>query len=180
MENSNLQNSPVLTKEDMDKKNKVLADDLQSTINENKKDVKRLRHKLSITFWVIIVLSIIIFIMGILLISVPLVSAFNGQMDKLKSLIAAGFGIADLVGLVLYGPIDKIQKLMGDMSQLILALNSNQTQVSLRLMEMDFLNSRPSVGYAADKISLATENNIKIIQEYFETQETIKKPEPTT
>jgi hypothetical protein len=157
-----------LTKADLDDKNRNLTNDLQSTLDENKKDIKRLRRKLTITFWVIIVLSTIIFAIGILLISVPVVAAFGGDIDRLNSLIAAGFGIADLIGLVLYGPIEKIHKLMGDMSQIIMTLNSNQTQTSLRLLEMDFLGYRPSVGIAADKIGSGTENNVRIIQEYFE------------
>ena len=174
MGNSNLQKSSLLKADVIDQNNKDLADQLQATLGENKKDIKRLRRKLTITFWVIIVLSIIIFALGILLLSVPVISAFNGQIDKLKSLIAAGFGIADLVGLVLYGPIEKIHKLMGDMSQLILVLNSNQTQVSLRLLEMDATDNRPSIGTAADKIGSATENSIKIIQDYFETTKETK------
>jgi hypothetical protein len=165
-------NDPVqprmLTKEIIDAKNKDITDDLQATLGENKKDVNRLRRKLTVTFWVIIILSVIIFIIGVLLLSVPVVAAFGGQIDRLNSLIAAGFGIADLIGLVLYGPIEKIHKLMGDMSQLILVLNSHQTEISLRLLEMDFLNNRPSVGTAAEKIGTDTENNIKIIQDYFE------------
>jgi uncharacterized membrane protein len=171
MEKNDLVQPRTLTKEILDEKNKDITDDLQATLRENRSDVKRLRRKLTVTFWVIIILSIIIFIIGVLLLSVPVVAAFGGHIDRLNSLIAAGFGIADLIGLVLYGPIEKIQKLMGDMSQLILVLNSHQTEVSLRLLEMDFLNNRPSVGVAADKIGSATEKNIKIIQDYFEVPE---------
>lgn len=173
MGNGNLPQPSRLTADVIDQHNLDLATELQAALQENKRDVKRLRRKLTVTFWVIIVLSCLIFALGILLLSVPVISAYKGEIDKLKSIIAAGFGIADLVGLVLYGPIEKIHKLMGDMSQLILALNSNQTQVSLRLLEMDVLN-RPSIGIAADKIGLAAENSIKVIQEYFENSKESK------
>ena len=57
---------------------------------------------------------------------------------------------------------------MGNMSQLILVLNSHQTEVNLRLLEIDFLGNRPSVGTAADKIGSITKDSVKLIQEYFE------------
>ncbi len=173
MGNENLKTSANSVEIDVDKNNKDLADQLQSALVDNEKDIKKLRRKLSITFWVIISLSIIMFALGMLLLTVPVIAALGGQIDKLKSLIAAGFGIADLAGLFLFGPLEKIQKLMGDMSQLILILNSNQTQVSLRLMEMN-IDDRPSIGISADKIGLASESNIKLIQEYFETTESTK------
>lgn len=159
---------PELTDEILKKKNTSLTYDLEETLEGNKMDIERLRNKLTITFWVIIILSVIIFAAGIVLISVPVVAAFTGEIDRLNSLIAAGFGIVDLVGLVLYGPIEKIHKLMGDISQIIMVLNCNQTQISLRLLEMDFLGDRPSVGRAANSIGEGTEKNVKIIQEYFE------------
>jgi len=173
MGNENLKTSANSVEIDVDKNNKDLADQLQSALVDNEKDIKKLRRKLSITFRVIISLSIIMFALGMLLLTVPVIAALGGQIDKLKSLIAAGFGIADLAGLFLFGPLEKIQKLMGDMSQLISILNSNQTQVSLRLMEMN-IDDRPSIGISADKIGLASESNIKLIQEYFETTESTK------
>jgi hypothetical protein len=174
MENRNLKTSENPTEINVEKNNKDLADQLQLALVDNEKDIKKLRRKLSITFWVIISLSIIMFAMGMLLLAVPIIAALGGQIDKLEALISAGFGIADLAGLFLFGPLEKIQKLMGDMSQLILALNSYQSQVGLRLMEMDVTNNRPSIGIAAERIGSASESSIKIIQEYFETSKESK------
>jgi len=168
METNSYDQTRVITRELLDEKNKDITDDLMDTLMENRRDVERLRRKLTVTFWVIIIMSIVIFIIGVVLLSVPVVAAIGGQIDRLNSLIAAGFGIADLIGLVLYGPIEKIQKLMGNMSQLILVLNSHQTEVNLRLLEIDFLGNRPSVGTAADKIGSITKDSVKLIQEYFE------------
>lgn len=150
-------------------KNESLVHQLHLALDENKTDIRKLRRKLTITFWVIIGLSLVTFAVGMLLLSVPVFAAFEGQMDKFESLIAGGFGIADLIGLVLYKPVEKIQKLMGDMSQLILTLNCNQTQMNLRLIEMDVINNRPSIGIAAEKICAATEKNVRTIQKYFES-----------
>lgn len=54
------------------------------------------------------------------------------------------------------------------MSQIVIALNGYQTQVGLRLMEMDSTN-RKAIGEAAGYISDAARESIKIIQDYFES-----------
>jgi hypothetical protein len=62
---------------------------------------------------------------------------------------------------------------MGDISQIILALNSYQTQVGLRLMELDVTN-RPSMGQTAINVSEAAKESIKLVQDYFESKEVEK------
>lgn len=157
-------------------RNEDLANQLHISLSENKKGIMKLRAKLSVTFWTIIILSLVTFATGIVLLSVPVISALGGKIDQFTAITAGGFGIANLVGLVLYGPIDKIHNLMGDMSQLILELNSNQVQISLRLMEMD-KEKRETIGFAAEKICNATEASIISIQQNFEN--TPLKPENT-
>jgi len=155
------------------KANEFIINFLKNMMNEGKEELSRLRWKLSITYWVIIFLSIIMFVVGIVLISVPAIAAFRGDIDQLQSLITAGFGIADLAALFLFRPMERIHKIMGDMSQIILALNSYQTQVGLRLMELDVTN-RPSMGQTAVNVSEAAKESIKLVQDYFETREAKK------
>lgn len=150
--------------------NENAAKNLYGLMNESKSELTRLRLKLAGSYWIIIVLSVLMFILGIVLLSVPIAAGFRQDSDYLKSIIAAGFGIADLAALFLYGPIEKIHKMMGDMSQIILALNSYRSQVALRLLEMNIYD-RDTVGAAADKINEAAEKSIKMIQDYFETVE---------
>ena len=88
----------------------------------------------------------------------------------MESLIAAGFGIADLVTLFLFKPLFRIHNIMGDMSQITLALNSYQIQVGLRLMEMK-INVRETLGKAAQDIDSAAVNSIRLVQRYFEQKE---------
>ena len=94
METNSYDQTRVITRELLDEKNKDITDDLMDTLMENRRDVERLRRKLTVTFWVIIIMSIVIFIIGVVLLSVPVVAAIGGQIDRLNSLIAAGFGIA--------------------------------------------------------------------------------------
>jgi hypothetical protein len=148
--------------------NLIISDELQGLMNESEEEFKRLRLKLNITYWIIVSLAIVMFVLGVILLFVPVIAAFNPEIDRLQSIISGGFGIADLVALFLYGPIEKIHKNMGDMSQIFLVLNSYRSQVGLRIMEMDVTNNRPSIGVAADKINSAAESSIKLIQDYFE------------
>lgn len=149
--------------------NKNLVEHLQDTLNDGRQDLRGLRRKLSATYVVIVILSIIMFFMGIVLLSVPVMAAFDGRINELQSLIAAGFGLADLAALFLFRPLDRIHNLMGDISQLTIAVNSFQTQVGLRLLEMN-KDDRKMIGQAAENINTAARNSIMTIQEYFEAK----------
>jgi hypothetical protein len=100
----------------------------------------------------------------------PIKTALSGGEFQWESLVAPGFGIADLATLFLFNPVKRIHNLMGDMSQIILAINSFQIQRDLRLVEMD-VRKRESVGKAAEYIGGAAENTLKMIQQYFEEKE---------
>ena len=152
------------------KANDFLVQFLQSMMSDGKMELEKLRRKLSFTYWVIIYLSIIMFAAGVILISIPAIAAFQRNIDMLQSLLSAGFGVIDLAGLFLFKPMERIHKTMGDMSQIILALNSYQTQVGLRLMELDVTN-RPSMGQTAMKVNEAAKESIKLVQDYFEAKE---------
>ncbi|HEY6438127.1 MAG TPA: hypothetical protein VIY47_16165 [Ignavibacteriaceae bacterium] len=160
----------LLTEEERKKANDFIVEFLKSMMTDGNEELGKLRRKLSFTYWVIIYLSIIMFAVGIVLVSVPAIAAFRGDIDQLQSLITAGFGIADLAALFLFRPMERIHKIMGDMSQIILALNSYQTQVGLRLMELD-ITVRPSMGQTAIQVSEAAKESIKLVQDYFETRE---------
>ncbi len=161
--------SVMMTAEERKKANDFIVKHLQGTMIDGRGELGGLRRKLSATYWVIILLSVVMFALGIVLLSVPVVAAFRGQISELQSLIAAGFGIADLAALFLFRPLERIHGIMGDMSQIILALNSFQTQVGLRLMEMDS-DKRPTMGQAAEHISAAAKDSIKLVQDYFEVR----------
>jgi hypothetical protein len=163
----------MISEDERKKANDFIVQFLQTMMVDGKKELGKLRQKLSFTYWVIIYLSIIMFAVGIVLLSIPAIAAFNGNIDKLQSLLTAGFGVVDLAGLFLFRPMERIHKTMGDMSQIILALNSYQTQVGLRLMELD-ITDRPSMGQTAIHVSEAAKESIKIVQDYFEAREAEK------
>ncbi len=160
-----------MTEDERIKANQFIVSHLHATMKDGRRELGGLRGKLSFTFVVIVVLSIIMFILGIVLLSVPFIHAFAGKEKTLQSVIAAGFGITDLAALFFFRPIERIHGLMGDMSQITLAINSFQTQFSLRLLEVN-KDDRETVGKAAERINVAAKDSIKLIQDYFEAQET--------
>lgn len=172
MEDSSGKNK-MISEEERVKANEFIVRFLQDLMNDGKKELGKLRLKLSVTYWVIIFLSIIMFILGVILLSVPVYAAFSGKVSEVQSLITAGFGILDIASLFLFRPTERIQKLMGDMSQIIIALNSYQTQVGLRLMELD-ITDRTTMGTSAAYVSHAAKESIKLVQDYFEAREALK------
>lgn len=158
----------TMDEEQRKKANDYIIKFLQGTMTEGKVDLRSLRLKLTVTYWVIIVLSILMFIAGLILISVPFIAALDKSGNELQSVISGGFGITDLTALFLFKPIERIHKLMGDMSQIVIALDSFQTQLALRLMQMDG-NDRTSMGQTADFVNVAAKDSIKVIQDYFES-----------
>jgi hypothetical protein len=156
-----------LTIEERRKANDQLIRYLKDLMEDGRNDVNGLRRKLASTYWIIIMLSIFMFFIGAVLLSVPAMAAFGGDITELQALIAAGFGIADLTALFFFKPIERIHSLMGDMSQITVAINSYQSQVGLRLFEMNS-NQKATVGKAAEHIKEAAKTSIEIIQEYFE------------
>ena len=169
----------VMTEPERKKANDFVIQFLQDMMYDGKTELTKLRRKLSITYFVIVVLSIIMFLVGIILLSVPAYSAFTGNISALETLISAGFGIADLAALFLFKPMERIHQMMGDMSQIVLALNSYQVQVGLRLIQLD-INDRLSVGKAAEDVSENAKKSIKLIQDYFEAREQSKSGTQTT
>lgn len=163
-----------LNEDEIKKANDFIVKFLQNTMSDGRAELGGLRTKLSISYWVIISLSMVMFIIGIVLLSVPIAAAFRGNISGLQSLIAAGFGISDLTGLFLFRPIERIHALMGDISQVSVVLTNFNTQASLRLLEMD-VNKRGTIEQAAEHINAAAKESIKLIQVYFEAERKAQK-----
>jgi len=157
--------------------NDKLIDFLNEILDNGTKEVRSLRNKLSVSYWVIIVLSVIMFAAGLWLIIEPAMAA----MEDGGSFGSAGWtkmsaGFLDLLALHLSRPINNIQKLMGDMAQMTLAINSFRYQVALRLLEME-IDKRPTIGEAAEHIRDSATASMWLIAQHFEKKlDDHKKP----
>ncbi|HTP08663.1 MAG TPA: hypothetical protein VMP08_10455 [Anaerolineae bacterium] len=150
------------------KANQKGFENLHAVMRDSHRELTLLRMRLALTYWVVVILSVVMFVLGIVLLSVPAILVMQGRTADLQAFVAAGFGLADLTALFLFRPIERIHRLMGDMSQITLALTSFQTQVELRLIQMDASN-RASVGQAAEAVAQIAPATIKLIEDYFET-----------
>lgn len=156
--------------------NKELQDFLSRSLNDGARGIRELRAKLNNTYRVLIVLSVVMFAAGLFLfLGGPIYAIVSGNIDQTGviwgSLGTSGLGLANLISLFLFNPLERIHKLMGDMSQLTLALNSYQNQVGLRLLQSD-ITSRETIGQAAEHINKAAKDSVEMIQKYFEVVRT--------
>lgn len=153
--------------------NQKSFENLHAVMSDGRRELTMLRMRLALTYWIVVILSVIMFALGIVLLSVPAIMALLGRTAELQAFVAAGFGLADLTALFLFRPIERIHRLMGDMSQIVLALTSFQTQVELRLIQMN-ASSRSSVRQTAESIAAIAPATIKLIQDYFEANPSTK------
>jgi len=150
-----------------EKANQKIIDYLEGVQTRNEREVTKLRKKLTASYWISVTLTVIMFVVGLVLMSVPFLASFRGEIDTQSSLLSGGFGIANLTVLFLVGPIKRIHKYMGDIAQIILVINSFQNQVALRLLETN-IEDRTTIGKAAEHINKAAEDSSILIQKYFE------------
>jgi hypothetical protein len=160
--------------------NAQLIEFLYDTLGTGKKQLSGLWRQLSATYWLIVVASIVTFLTGILLLCTPIIVTWRtGQDLNLAHLSAPGFGVLDLLVLVLFKPIERMQTLMGNMGQIKLVINSFQDQVALRLLETN-LADRATLGKAAEHIGRAAAEGVVKIQDYFEDQMRPRRAAPVS
>ena len=167
-----------IQQEERDKSNAWLLRYISRILNKGTKEVESLRSKLHLTYWLVVALSVIMFGVGIALIAIPGIAALRMVLtstemttpESIQNLVTALVGLTDLAALFLAKPVRHIHNLMGDMTQLTMAINNFRYQVGLRLLEMDS-NNPESIGFAAEKINDAAKTSIGLVEEYFEKVE---------
>lgn len=158
--------------EELEQANEEVINFLNDSLKRGTAEVDQLRKKLGVTYWVIVILSVIMFGVGLALISIPIWAAFGmlsagGGLSDLGQGLSVFTGFADLAMLFFSKPIKRIHNLMGDMAQLTLAINSFRYQLGLRLLGMD-AESAESVGQAAQEIASAASLSMDLIDKHFE------------
>jgi hypothetical protein len=167
----------VLTEEEIKESNQFYSEKLKNISDENLKGIEYVRNQIKHVFQITLVLYIALFILGISLLSVPLFAAFNGNISIYNSIIGGTLGITDIAIVLAFKPVERIHDLMGDMSQISMAINSYQQQVALRIIQFDS-KDRTSIDHAAEEINRATRETLEMIQTYVEGEYKPKdKPE---
>lgn len=158
--------------EELEHANEEVINFLNNSLQRGTAEVDQLRKKLGFTYWVIVALSVIMFGVGLALISIPIWAAFGmlsegGGLSSMEQGLSVLTGFADLAMLFFSKPIKRIHNLMGDMAQLTLAINSFRYQLGLRLLGMD-AESPESVDKAATDIANAASASMDLIDKHFE------------
>jgi hypothetical protein len=147
--------------------NNFFMGQLEAATKDNLKVLTDLRTKVKYTFWSTLILYILLFALGFALLSVPIVAAYRGDISLYNSILGGALGITDIVAVMMLKPVERIHDLMGDMSQIAMAINSYQQQVALRILQFDS-DDRTTINLAAEKIGEITETNMFLIQKYVE------------
>ncbi len=158
-----------LTEGDKNDKNLELVRYLNRIIRNNSNIFDGMRKKILLTYKVTIALYIILFGLGVLLLLVPVISAFQGNMATYNSLLSGTLGITNLVVLFLFKPVEQIHNLMSEIGQLTIITNSYQEQEALRLLELN-ADDKKTIGEAAVHINNAAANSVSILEKYCEIQ----------
>lgn len=96
------------------------------------------------------------------------ITLFIFQERTLEVLGLSGVGIADLVALLLYKPMDRLQKANADFSQQVLILKSGALSPHLELLAMN-VNDPATVIAASKNIRAAAVEMARAIQEFIES-----------
>lgn len=158
---------PEASSDDADDANRELMKYLQNILVDCQHDIGEMRQKLSYTYWIMIAMCITMFLFGFAFLSLPLWRQQPIDQSLVNLFLPVGLGIANLLALYLYKPLERIQKLMADMGQITITFNSFQTQVALRLIGTN-IHQRDTMGVAAKEVDHTAEIVLKQIRDYFE------------
>lgn len=153
--------------------NKELVDYMNLILQDGRAEMQRLNERLGKSYWILVSLVVVLFVLGLVLILAPawLTSVPGSQelTDWVAIVLPVTLGIADLLALYFYKPVERINRLMGDMSQLIVILGSNNIRIALLLVEADS-RDRPSIGRAAESVKEISDHSVHLIQKFFEEE----------
>lgn len=149
--------------------NRELVNHMNGILRDARDEAVELRRKLKWTYWLVVTLSTLLFLVGLALVSMPAWSplAGGGQPDLGVILAGVGIGFVDFVGLFLFNPLARVQKLMGDISQMTALFSAYQIRVALHLVETDS-DRRETMGAASGHVAAVTVETLELIESYYE------------
>ena len=140
----------------------------QNFASLNEEDLFGFRRRFTFIFWLVISITIILFILSVTLLLIP-VLGFTGRIPPVsewQNVISAASGLLVLFALFRFRPYEKIHKLTGDMSQITLVFNNYQTQVKFQLSRTDAELS-DNINEVCDKLMEITQNSMDLIQLHY-------------
>lgn len=144
--------------------NKVLVEEVMTRVLQTQRVIDGHHARLRWTYATYMVLAVLMFLAGLAMLFMPLMDKGNPETVDLW---LSAIGGAEIVALLIFSPFQRIQGLMGDMTQVILIMEGYLHQVALRLLQCRIKDPK-SVGSAANFIHVTTKETARLIQDYFE------------
>jgi hypothetical protein len=78
----------ALSEQEASSENRKLAQHMHSILEDSRQEAEALRHKLTLTYWIVVTLSVLMFLVGLALISAPLGSLIGENGIRLEPFAA--------------------------------------------------------------------------------------------
>lgn len=140
---------------------------LADLVKANHEAFARLRISMSVTYWLLLVLLTIMFLVGVFLIVMGAEGVATSGGDELAvgDLAAVGAGGADLLLLGLARPVERIRQIKSDRAQLFVMLSDYHVQTTTALLWYK-ADDRRTILQAADRIRDLTLETVHMIEAY--------------
>lgn len=152
------------------KENQWFVDFLKKTLEDGCGKLKELQNSLKWKDAVLTWLNIIMFSIGILLTTIPIITfILQGEIQD-QSLLSGGLGAVELVTLWHINPIKRTHKYMGDYAEISIAINSFVNQIACIIIATDIRDEykKESFNEAVESIRETTRETMSLVQKYFE------------
>jgi len=130
-------------------------------------------------------MSIIAYVLGSVLIVMPFIVFLLSTPRDPNLLWFSGIGMAETVAILMYQPMNRVQKATSDMVQSTIILSSWATEVGLTLylLKLDEIKGNSKIAETTDLIGKITGEHVRWFQDYTENDaedesESKKKPAP--
>ncbi len=131
------QGHDTLTSEDIDKANTKLFDDITSLSDERMAWAESMHRYLEMSFRILKGMCEVAFIIGLILLILPFFAFYLSPSHDSNLLWFSGIGLAETVAILVYKPIDRIQKATSDMVQSTMILSSWASDIATIMYLVD-------------------------------------------
>jgi len=160
-----------ITQEEIDEANRQLFEHIKKLSEVRMEWANGMHPLMTRCFKTITYMSVAAFIIGFIIIIVPFLMFFASPSHDTDILWFSSLGVAETVAVLLYQPMQRVQKATSDMIQSTMILSSWATEIGLTL----YLLKLKEIGMNAieDKIQIisnTTRQHIKWLQKYIEAE----------
>lgn len=131
---------------------------------------KRMHRHLEHSFEAVKIMCLIAYILGWALVLIPFIMFYASSSRDPNLLWFSGIGLAETVSILVYQPMQRVQKATSDMVQSTIILSSWATEVGLTLylMKLKTLEKTEDIAKATHNICVISEQYVKLLEKFAE------------